>query len=168
MNISQRLTLICSLLTASLIATVVVSLIVISGFQSRFQYVQANAIPSIIDLGELVNGSNKLIIWMYRHQTAINDQRQAEVEKEIDNQLGALFTLNGYYLKNDISSEEDLRMTQAASLTLQELKNRFPIFLQASRARDNSISLNALQSSDGVGQAARDLIAGYQKQLKLM
>ncbi|MDF7662833.1 methyl-accepting chemotaxis protein [Erwiniaceae bacterium L1_54_6] len=167
MNISQRLTLICSLFSATLIATVIVSLIITSGFQSRFQYVQANAIPSIIDLGKLVNGSNELIIWMYRHQSATNLGRQAEVEKEINSQINNLSSLNQYYLENDISSDEDRRMTEAAFLTIKDIRNKLPAFLESSRAQNDAVSLGALQGSNGVGQVARDLIAGYQKQLKL-
>lgn len=52
MNISQRLTLICSLLSAAIIAVVITSLVVISGFQTRFHYIQSNATASVIDLGK--------------------------------------------------------------------------------------------------------------------
>lgn len=167
MNISQRLTLICSLFSVTLIATVIVSLSITSGFQSRFQYVQANAIPSIVDLDRLVNGSNELIIWMYRHQSATNLERQAEVEKEINTRINALSSLNQYYLENDISSDEDRRMTEAAFLTIKDVRNNLPAFLEGSRSQNDAVSLGALQGSDGVGQAIRNLIAGYQKQLKL-
>ncbi|KDE33141.1 Tar [Kosakonia radicincitans UMEnt01/12] len=167
MNISQRLTLICSLFSATLIATVIVSLVIISGFQSRFQYVQANAVPSIIDLGKLVDGSNKLIIWMYRHQSATDIGRQAEFEKDINAQINDLYSLNQYYLENDISSDEDRRMTEAAFITIKDIRNKLPAFLEGSRAQQDAVSLGALQGSNGVGQATRDLIDGYHKQLQL-
>lgn len=167
MNISQRLTLICSLLSASLITLVIVSLVIISGFQARFQYVQANAIPSIIDLDRLIDGSNKLIIWMYRHQSATDLSRQAEVEKEINKLVNNVNNLNQYYLENDISSDEDKRMTEAAFVTIKEIKDKLPEFLNGSRAQDDAISLGALQGNSGVGAATRNLIAGYQKQLRL-
>ncbi|ORM94916.1 methyl-accepting chemotaxis protein [Pantoea cypripedii] len=167
MNISQRLMLICSLFSASLITLVIVALVVVSGFQSRFQNVQANAIPSIIDLGKLVNGSNELIIWMYRHQSATDPGRQAEVEKEINKLINKLSSLNQHYLDNDIASDEDRRMTEAAFVNIKAFRNKLPAFLEGSRAQNDAVALGALQGSNGVGQVARDLIAGYQKQLKL-
>jgi methyl-accepting chemotaxis protein len=42
MTVTQRLLLTFSLLSASLVALVIVMGIVLSGFQSRFQYVQEN------------------------------------------------------------------------------------------------------------------------------
>jgi len=55
MTITQRLVMIFSLLAMSLIALVIISLSVISGFQSRFEYVQVNAIPSIRDLNKSIS-----------------------------------------------------------------------------------------------------------------
>lgn len=60
MNITQRLTLAFILLSASLVVTGIISVRLLGGFQDRFEYVQANAIPSIRDLSELIDRSNKL------------------------------------------------------------------------------------------------------------
>ncbi|EMA1851268.1 methyl-accepting chemotaxis protein I (serine chemoreceptor protein), partial [Cronobacter turicensis] len=63
MSITQRLMLTFSLLSAALIAMVITSVVVVSNFQARFQYVQENTLPSVLDIGKMIDGSNTLIIW---------------------------------------------------------------------------------------------------------
>lgn len=41
---------------------VIISIVVVTGFQYRFHYVQINAIPSIIDLNVLIDENNELLI----------------------------------------------------------------------------------------------------------
>ncbi|EJV9563605.1 methyl-accepting chemotaxis protein I (serine chemoreceptor protein), partial [Cronobacter sakazakii] len=48
MSITQRLMLTFSLLSAALIAMVITSVVVVSNFQARFQYVQENTLPSVL------------------------------------------------------------------------------------------------------------------------
>ncbi|MBK0127410.1 HAMP domain-containing protein [Pantoea sp. S61] len=167
MTITQRLLLTFSLLSASLVAMVIVAVMVAGGFQSRFQYVQENTVASLLDLGKLVDGSNSLIIWLYRHQSATDPRRQAEVEKKIDEAISNIKSLNNYYLNNDISNEEDRQLTERAFSTIKQVESSLPEFLAGSRAQNDAIALGALQSNNGIGEAARQLIAGYQKQLKL-
>ncbi|MFC0141309.1 methyl-accepting chemotaxis protein [Erwinia mallotivora] len=167
MTITQRLFLSFSLLAASLITVVIGAMFVVTGFQSRFQYVQENAIPSIIDLGKQVDSSNELIIWLYRHQSTTDLNKQAQAGKQIEEVIDKLQTLNQYYLDHDISSDEDRQMTQAAFALIKNVKDRLPVFIQGSLSQDDKISLRELQGNAGIGQSARDLIAGYQKQLKL-
>ncbi|QIE98248.1 HAMP domain-containing protein [Pantoea stewartii] len=165
MTITQRLLLTFSLLSAALVTMVIVA--VAGGFQSRFQYVQENTIPSVLDLGKMVDGSNSLIIWLYRHQSATDPRRQAEVEKQINGVISNITSLNEYYLKNDVSNEEDRKMTESAFTTIKRIESTLPAFLAGSRAQNDAVALGALQGNDGIGEAARQLIAGYQKQLKL-
>lgn len=167
MSISKRLFLSFALLTTSLIALALVAVLVATKFQERFQYVQNNAIPSVIDLGEMINGSNELIIWLYRHQSATDLTKQARIGREIDNLIGELEKRNQYYLENDISSDEDRIMTESAFATIMEIKKRLPDFIPASLAQNDGVSLGQLQGNSGIGQAVRDLITGYKKQLKL-
>ncbi|NEK81010.1 MAG: HAMP domain-containing protein [Pantoea ananatis] len=167
MTITQRLLLTFSLLSAALVTMVIVAVVVAGGFQSRFQYVQENTVPSLLDIGKMVDGSNSLIIWLYRHQSATDPRRQAEVEKQINDLISNITSLNEYYLKNDVSNEEDRQMTEAAFTTIKRIESTLPAFLAGSRAQNDAVALGALQGSDGIGAAARQLIAGYQKQLKL-
>ncbi|BCQ42450.1 methyl-accepting chemotaxis protein (plasmid) [Erwinia rhapontici] len=167
MTITQRLLLTFSLLSAALIAMVIVAVMVAASFQSRFQYVQENTVPSLLDLGKLVESSNSLIIWLYRHQSAKDPRRQAEVEKNIDEAISNIKSLNQYYLDNHISSGEDQQLTERAFSTIKQVETSLPAFLDGSRAQNDAIALAALQSNNGIGEAARHLIAGYQKQLKL-
>jgi len=167
MTITQRLLLTFSLLSAALVAMVIMAVMVAGGFQSRFQYVQENTVPSLLDLGKLVDGSNSLIIWLYRHQSATDPQRQAEVEKKINETISNIKSLNQYYLNNDISNEEDRQLTEGAFSTIKQIESSLPVFLAGSRAQNDAVALGALQSNQGIGEAARELIAGYHKQLKL-
>ncbi|OWY74781.1 methyl-accepting chemotaxis protein [Pantoea sp. AMG 501] len=167
MTITQRLLLTFSLLSAALVTMVIVAVVVAGGFQSRFQYVQENTVPSLLDIGKMVDGSNSLIIWLYRHQSATDPRRQAEVEKQINGVISNITSLNEYYLKNDVSNEEDRQMTESAFTTIKRIESTLPAFLAGSRAQNDVVALGALQGSDGIGEAARQLIAGYQKQLKL-
>ncbi|WP_312354494.1 methyl-accepting chemotaxis protein [Pantoea vagans] len=167
MTITQRLLLTFSLLSSALVAMVIMAVVVAGGFQSRFQYVQENTIPSLLDLGKLVDGSNALIIWLYRHQSATDPQRQAEAEKKIDETIGNIKSLNQYYLNNDISNEEDRQLTEGAFSTIKQVESSLPAFFVGSRAQNDAVALGALQSQEGIGEAVRQLIAGYHKQLKL-
>lgn len=166
MTIAQRLLLTFSLLSAALVTMVIVAVIVAGGFQTRFQYVQENTVPSLLDIGKMVDGSNSLIIWLYRHQSATEPRRQADIEKQIDATIRNMTSLNEYYLKNDVSNEEDRQMTESAFTILKRIESTLPAFLAGSRAQNDAVALGALQGSDGIGEAARQLIAGYQKQLK--
>ncbi len=167
MTITQRLFLTFSLLSASLITLVIVAVVIVAGFQSRFQYVQSNTVPSIIDLGKMVDGSNQLLIWMYRHQSSTDLVRQAEVEKKLLELVNNLKSLNQYYLDNDVSNEQDRIMTNAGFATIEDIQNKLPAFLKASREQNDSISLKEIQGNNGAGAASRSLIEGYKKQLQL-
>lgn len=114
MTITQRLVLAFSLLALSLCALVAVSLSVISGFQSRFEYVQVNAIPSIKDLNKSISATNQLGLALYRHQSMADSAKQAAVEDKINGILDNIKSLNDYYMANDISSDEDKAMTVQA------------------------------------------------------
>ncbi|EOZ0649875.1 methyl-accepting chemotaxis protein [Cronobacter muytjensii] len=167
MSITQRLTLTFSLLSIALIAMVIVTIAVFNNFQARFQYVQENTIPSIINIGKMVDDSNMLIIWMYRHQTATDPARQTQVEKEIDNTLNRISTENKIYFEQQVSSDEDREISETAKHIIQTIRDRMPAFLAGSRAQNDAVALTELRNESGVGAAARQLIAAYQKQLKL-
>jgi len=167
MTITQRLLLTFSLLSAALVAMVIIAVVVAGGFQSRFQYVQENTVPSLLDLGKLVDSSNSLIIWLYRHQSATDPRRQAEVEKRIDETINNIKSMNQYYLSNNISDEEDRQLTEGAFSAIKRIESSLPVFLAGSRAQNDAVALGALQSNEGIGESARQLIAGYKKQLQL-
>ncbi|WP_105739694.1 methyl-accepting chemotaxis protein [Cronobacter dublinensis] len=167
MSITQRLMLTFSLLSAALITMVIVAVVVVSNFQSRFQYVQENTLPSVLDIGKMIDGSNTLVIWLYRHQTATDAARQAQVEKEIDTVINRINTQNQYYLQNEITNDEDRRISENAASVIQLIQARLPAFLESSRAHNDAAALAALRDESGIGGAARQLIAVYQKQLEL-
>ncbi|MDK1198132.1 methyl-accepting chemotaxis protein [Cronobacter dublinensis] len=167
MSITQRLMLTFSLLSAALITMVIVAVVVVSNFQSRFQYVQENTLPSVLDIGKMIDGSNTLVIWLYRHQTATDAARQAQVEKEIDTVINRINTQNQYYLQNEITNDEDRRISESAASVIQLIQARLPAFLETSRAHNDAAALAALRDESGIGGAARQLIAVYQKQLEL-
>jgi len=156
-----------SLLSAALITMVIVAVVVVSNFQARFQYVQENTLPSVLDIGKMVDGSNTLVIWLYRHQTATDAARQAQVEKEIDTVINRINTQNQYYLQNEITNDEDRRISENAASVIQLIQARLPAFLESSRAHNDAAALAALRDESGIGGAARQLIAVYQKQLEL-
>ncbi|ELY6247261.1 MCP four helix bundle domain-containing protein [Cronobacter universalis] len=165
MSITQRLMLTFSLLSAALIAMVITSVVVVSNFQARFQYVQENTLPSVLDIGKMIDGSNTLIIWLYRHQNTADASGQARIEKEIDTVLNRITTLNQYYLQNETSNEEDRQISESIGTVIQTVQARLPAFLESSRTHDSATALAALRDDNGVGGAARQLIALYQKQL---
>ncbi|EKY3200457.1 MCP four helix bundle domain-containing protein [Cronobacter turicensis] len=165
MSITQRLMLTFSLLSAALIAMVITSVVVVSNFQARFQYVQENTLPSVLDIGKMIDGSNTLIIWLYRHQSATEATRQSQIEKEIDTVINRISTLNQYYLQNETSNDEDRQISERIGTVIQTVQARLPAFLESSRTHDNATALAALRDDNGVGGAARQLIALYQKQL---
>ncbi len=166
MTITQRLFLTFSLLSASMIAMVVIVIMVLGGFQSRFQYVQTNTLPSIVDLDKMVNGSNRLNVALYRHQSAKALDKQAEFEKEISTRIEALKALTEFYLKNETTNDQDTKLSENALALIKQMEARLPAFLTNSRTH-NDTALVDLQGNSGVGQTIRDLIESYQKQLQL-
>ncbi|MDZ7280020.1 methyl-accepting chemotaxis protein [Pantoea eucrina] len=169
MTITQRLTLAFLLLSAALIATGIVSLKLMAGFQDRFEYVQVNALPSIRDLGELIDRSNKLSLTLYQHQSQTDNRRMPQVEALITQRIADIRKLADYYLQNDISSEEDKTLTQKGMATLQLIEARLPAFFTASRAHQDEITLAMLEGADGntIGNAINQLKEGYRSQLAL-
>ncbi|MBG0753619.1 MULTISPECIES: methyl-accepting chemotaxis protein [Pectobacterium] len=167
MNITQRLLLTFSLMSLALISLVIVTLSLLSGFQSRFEYVQDNAIPSIKDLNSLVDKSNSLVLFLYRHQTTDDDRKLPAIEQDINRTIEEIKNLNEYYLINDVSSEEDRQLTNKAIDLTKKLQASLPVFLNASKANQNEIALGLLQGTGGPGEAVRNLLANYRKQFDL-
>lgn len=167
MTITQRLVLIFSLLAMSLIALVIISLSVISGFQSRFEYVQMNAIPSIRDLNKSISVTNQLGIALYRHHSTTDATKFPEAEQRIENLLTQIKSLNDFYMANDISNDEDKGMTEQADKNLEAVRNALPAFIAASRAHNDAVTLPLLQSENGIGAAARKMEADFTRQIQL-
>ncbi|UKY39236.1 methyl-accepting chemotaxis protein [Pantoea dispersa] len=167
MNITQRLTLAFILLSASLVVTGIISVRLLGGFQDRFEYVQANAIPSIRDLSELIDRSNKLSLSLYKHQSQTDNARMPPVEKEIAQRLADIKTLAEYYLANDISSDEDKQITIKGLATLRLVESRLPAFLAASHAHQDDVTLGMLEAESGIGGAISQLKNDYRQQMAL-
>ncbi|MFH8135690.1 methyl-accepting chemotaxis protein [Pantoea osteomyelitidis] len=167
MNISQRLLLAFSMLFGAIILQAILAITLLSGFQDRFEFVQDNAIPSIKDLSELVDQSNQLALLLYKHQTQLNDHAMPAVENSLQKQLALLKSHTDDYMKNEISGDEDRRLTEVAYASLQRVNETLPAFLSASRSHQNAVSLDLIEGQNGIGAAIRQLITGYQKQLEL-
>lgn len=167
MNITQRLLLTLSMLFGAIILQAVLAISLLSGFQDRFEFVQTNAIPSIKDLGKMIDKSNQLALTLYRHQSQPHDDTLPAVEKQIEQQIIELKSLTDYYMANDISNDEDKRLTQLAYANLQRVADRLPAFLAASRAHQIAISLSQLEGKEGIGAAIHQLIGDLQQQLAL-
>ncbi|CAK6500382.1 Methyl-accepting chemotaxis protein III (plasmid) [Pantoea sp. Nvir] len=167
MNITQRLLLAFSLLFGAIILQAVLAISLLSGFQDRFEYVQANAIPSIKDLGKMIDEGNQLAITLYKHQSQTEDAKFAEVEKNLAASLAQIKSQIDYYMTNDISNDEDKRLTNVAYENLRVINDRLPAFIAASHAHQDSLTLGMIEGDTGVGAAIRQLIADYQKQLTL-
>lgn len=167
MNISQRLFATFSILFGAIILQAILAISLLSGFQDRFEYVQANAIPSIKDLGKLIDGSNQLALTLYKHKSQTDDSKMPAIEDEIQKQLADLKTQTDYYMAHDISSDEDKRLTEVAYANIQHVTAALAPFITASRAHQNDISLELIDGQTGIGAAIRQLISDYQKQLQL-
>jgi methyl-accepting chemotaxis protein len=168
MTITQRLLMAFFLLAVSLLSIVAVSLAVISGFQARFEYVQANAIPSIKDLNKSISTTNQLGIALYRHQTALTKADQDAAQERINDLLHTLKSLTDYYMANDISSDEDKAMTEQAFRNIDAVRAALPAFLAASGSNnDDAASLALLRGNKGVGAATREMESQFTKQIDL-
>lgn len=167
MNISQRLFLNFFMLFAAIILQAVLAISLLSGFQDRFEYVQDNTIPSIKDLGTLIDRSNQLALTLYKHQSQLQDSGMPAVEAALNQQIAGLKTLTEYYLAHDISNAEDERLSNAALGNIQKITDNLPAFLTASRAHQSAVSLDMIEGPSGVGAIIRDTISSYQKQLAL-
>lgn len=164
MTITQRLFLTFSLLSVALISIVVIAVMVLSGFQARFQYVQENTIPSVSILDDMITDSNGLTIWLYRHQSSKSVEKQLAIEEELAKQIDNLKKLNQRYLDNYLSGAQDEKLSRHALVIIQDIQDKLPPFFSGSRAQNDDIALTALQGNTGVGESVRELIEGYKKQ----
>ncbi|WP_192457480.1 methyl-accepting chemotaxis protein [Musicola keenii] len=167
MNITQRLLLTFSLLSLALIALVIITLSLLSGFQSRAEYVQDNAIASIRDLNNVVDKSNSLVLFLYRYQTTPDDSKLPDIERGINQTIEDIKSLNSNYMTNNISSEEDKNLTLVAIDNVKNLQSTLPAFLAAAKANQDELSLGMLQGVGGVGEAVRNMLITYRKQFDL-
>lgn len=167
MNITQRLFLNFSMLALGLCGLAIVSFSIISGFQSRFEYVQKNTIPSIRDLNKSISAASSLGLSLYKHQSIVDNSKMPEAEKNINNILDELKELTDYYKKNNISSEEDSQITDRVYQDINAVRAALPAFLDASRAHNDDLSIALLQGISGIGQAGRTLAADLNKQIEL-
>lgn len=167
MNITKRLLLTFSLLSTALIALGVISIVLIMGFQSRFEYVQENSVPSIKDISKQIEQSEQLLLTLYRHQGLADNSKMPELETLIQQRIAGLKSITDYYLANEVSNAEDERLTRAAYDNIRKIEGMLPAFLAASRAHQDDISLALLNGDKGVGNAIGLLVADFHKQLDL-
>ncbi|MEI2264163.1 methyl-accepting chemotaxis protein [Erwinia sp. CGal63] len=167
MTITQRLFLTFSMLALALCVIAFSSLSVITGFQTRFEYVQNNAIPSIKDLNKAISASSSLGLALYKYQ-ALTDQSQMQVaEQQINTILDDLKKATDYYMDNDISNEEDRAMTEQAWRDIAALRADLPAFLTAARSDNAELALSLLHGDTGIGASGRKLAADLNKQIEL-
>ena len=165
MTITQRLLLTFSLLSSALIALGIIAIILIIGFQSRFEYVQLNTVPSVQDIGKEIDQSNKLLIMLYQHQSQTDNSKMPPIEDLIKHQITKLKSLTDYYKTHDSSNADDDTLTNEAFENIRKVEEMLPAFLEASRSHQDEISLALLDGNDGIGHAINLLVANYQKQL---
>lgn len=167
MTISQRLLLTFTMLFGAIILQAVLAITLLSGFQTRFEYVQSNAIPSMKDLSTMIDQSNQLALTLYKHQSQTQDSNLPAVEQQIDSKIKELKSLTDDYMANNISSDEDKRLTNVAYENIQRVVSALPAFIATSRAHQHEASLAQLDGNGGIGAAIRQLVSDYQKQLAL-
>ena len=166
MTITKRLFFIFTLMALSLIALSAYSLYAMSGFQSRFEYVQVNAVPSIKDLNKAISITSDMRVAFYLHQSENDSSKQPAQEARIEQLIDALKAQTDYYMAHDISNERDREMTQTALDNIATIQNRLPAFFAASRAHDDAQSLPLLQGEEGVGAAVRKLVSDLNNQVQ--
>ncbi|MHC3492058.1 methyl-accepting chemotaxis protein [Pectobacterium brasiliense] len=164
MNITQRLLMIFSLMSIALISLVIVALTLLSGFQSRSEYIQENTIPSFTSLMELTETNNKLVILLYRHQTISDENILSTIEENIKKTTDKLKSLNDSYLKNNISNDEDATFSNKAAAFIDKLNASLPEFFKISRLNQKDIALSLLQGEKGPGEWVRNLTETYSQQ----
>jgi len=166
MTISQRLYLSFSLLTASLVALTITSVLVVKGFQDRFEFMQLNVMPSIVILDDIVNGSNRVASLSYRYILMSDQQKRELIKGDIYKYLSSVKKQNTYYLDNYVANPEDKRRLQEELKLLSKIETQFQTFLKDADTGNNEAALNALQSGEGYGASIRHLISEYQSHVK--
>lgn len=167
MTITQRILLVFSFLSVALISLIIIAITVITGFQSRFHYIQTNTTSSIIDLGVLINESNELLMDTFKYQTRTDTSRKSGLEKKINERINRLILLNQNYLENDISSDEDKRLALLGLEHLDKIKTKFTAYFERSNNDlDNAQATQTIQDFD-VNKLTDVMINRYQEQLQL-
>jgi len=167
MTITKRLFFIFTLLAVVLCVLVGISLKVITGFQTRFEYVQENTVPSIINLATSSSTSKNLNLALYEFRSQTDSGQQQEIEKNIGDQLSKLKALTADYMANDISNDEDKTITQNNINTVATIETLIPAFLAASREHQDAVTMVMLQGDQGIGAAMHKLAKSLQAQTQL-
>ncbi|KHD99245.1 Tar, partial [Pantoea stewartii] len=166
MTITQRLFLTFSLLAASLVTLSIASVMILSGFQSRFQFVQTNVMPSIVILDKIVYGSSQAINWSYRYLVADNPVKKEEYRRGIYDILHSVKKQNQFYLDNYVANAEDKKRLLDELSLIKKIENELPAFTQLVSNRQNDAALTALLGDNGVGQDLRNLVGQYQSHIR--
>ncbi|MCU7367588.1 MCP four helix bundle domain-containing protein [Pantoea stewartii] len=166
MTITQRLFLTFSLLTASLVTLTLTSVLVVTGFQDRFQFMQLNVMPSIIILDKIVNDSNRISNWSYRYLLITDKQKRNDIKKTIFNYINSVKKQNTYYLDNYVANQEDKSRLLNELKLISKIESQLPSFMSDADKGNNESALSALQSNMGYGETIRELISAYQSHIK--
>lgn len=167
MTITKRLFFIFTLQALSICALVAYTLYALNGFQSRFEYVQNNAIPSIADLSQFISSANELRVALRIHQSENDNAQLPAIETQINQLIAKLKSHADHYMANDISSERDREMTRHALRHIVNIGDMLPVFIAASRAHNDTVSFSLLQGENAVGAGVRKLINSLQEQLQV-
>ncbi|MEM6050705.1 methyl-accepting chemotaxis protein [Erwinia sp. P7711] len=166
MTITKRLFSIFSLLALAMCLLAGFSLYAINGFQSRFEYVQLNAIPSIKDLDKTISTASKLNVALYEHQSEMESGKQDLAEKKVEVLLDDLKTQVNYYIENDVSNERDKAMSEGALADIVAIQSVLPGYITASLAHNDAVTLPMLQGETGIGAAVRKLTQDLKAQIE--
>ncbi|KFC06151.1 methyl-accepting chemotaxis protein I [Trabulsiella guamensis ATCC 49490] len=167
MTITHRLLFTYSLLSAALIGMAILAIAIVSGFQTRFQYVQNNTLPSILNIGRMIDESNSLMILFYPHKNSTDLSWTKEIETNAYDLIHNIKSMSQDYLKNNISDEKDRQMTEIALTKLQKIETELPVFFEKYRSGNVDAALKATQGRNSIGEVTRQLIDVYHEQLQL-
>ena len=137
MSISKRLLLAFGASSIALCLTVAAAFFFLAQSQSRFEYVQRKAIPSIVDLDKAIYQTATLRLELYKHMLAMTDSaKSAESEATIAKSLEAFAQLTEHYAKNDVLDAKDRARSEVAKADAATLKSVIPEFIARSNSAD--------------------------------
>lgn len=166
MTISKRLHLIFAAFSASLLLAGLAAILLLSKSQARFEYVQDNSIPSIVDLDKTIAEAAALRVELYQHAMTPDASKRAGIETRIGAGLGKIQELVEYYDKNDVSDATDQQITNTVKADVANLRSVLPSFLAKSGSGDGAgVSAMLSDETSGIGAAIAKLQSDLHNQI---
>lgn len=165
MNITKRLVLAFSLLIISLIVTNIIAMFSLSKISEDANYFQVNILPSLSSMNKEMIKATTIRGQLYLHGLTEDKDKMDAIKQNALKVYDDLVSSHQYYLKELISDQHDLDLSQKTFGDLQSLRSVMEQYFKISETNDRSAIISAMQPGGMVSDKISTLIADFNDQI---